>query len=347
VNAHPELRKYPSAWTKIEKAQKDYAKIIVEYNILEKGRGFNSKLFQIARNLVRMAEEDKKPNDQRLPEFRESSRSSLEQALFSEAPIYNDLEVAELTDALSYFQEKMGGDNPLYKEILGTESVVDRAHSLVTSSKLADVALRKTIAAGGNAAIRSSTDPMIKLAQLIDAPARRIRKQYEDKVDGVNQEAYGQIANAKFALDGTNDYPDATFTLRLAIGVVKGYPQEGVQIPAMTTLAGAFQHEKDHGSKDPFVLPELWHKKMKDLNLNAPLNFVSTDDIIGGNSGSPVIDRTGSFVGIIFDGNIQSLPLQFGYTETQARAVSVNSNAINEALNKVYEAKALAQELGH
>lgn len=343
----PKISKNLIAWKEIANAQKEFGKILLEYSMLEKSWGLNSRLFNIARTLVRMAEEDKKPNNKRLEEFRESDRESLKQALYSEAPIYNDLEVAEFSDALSFYQAKLGGDNALLQKILDGKSVVERAAQLVSNSKLADVKMRKQIADGGMSAVNSSQDPMIKLALLVDPASRTLRKIYEDKVDSVSQLAYGKIANAKFALDGTNDYPDATFSLRLAFGPVKGYEQEGVHIPAMTTMGGAFQREKEHGAKEPFKLPDDWHKHRDDIDLGTPFNFVSTADIIGGNSGSPVINAAGEFVGIIFDGNLQSLPLQFGYSETQARAVSVNSNAIVEAMKKVYGAVALAKEFGH
>jgi hypothetical protein len=343
----PRLSKDLVAWKNIANAQKDFDKIIFEYFLVEKGWGLNSRLFGIARTLVRMAEEDRRPNNKRLEEFRDSDRESLKQTLFSTAPIYNDLEIAEFGDSLSFFQAKLGGDNPLFQQILDGKSVVERPAQLVVNSKLADVNVRKQLAEGGRKAIISSQDPMIKLALLVDPAARAVRKKYEDKVDSVSQQAYGQIANAKFALDGTNDYPDATFSLRLAFGPVKGYEQGGIHIPAMTTMGGAFEREKEHGAKDPFKLPDDWHKHRDDIDLNAPFNFVSTADIIGGNSGSPVINTAGEFVGIIFDGNLQSLPLQFGYSDIQARAVSVNSNAIVEAMKKVYGATALANEIGH
>jgi hypothetical protein len=205
--------------------------------------------------------------------------------------------------------------------------------------------VRKKLAEGGLAAIEGSNDPMILLARLIDPQAREIRKTYEAKVDEPLKQAYGKIAKASFAVNGTDTYPDATFSLRLAYGQVKGYEQEGKKIPPWTKIGGAFQHADAHGSKPPFVLPSSWLNPPKQLNLDTPFNFICTADIIGGNSGSPVVNKDGEYCGIIFDGNIQSLVLDFTYTDEQARAVSVHSSAILEAMRKVYQADSLVDEI--
>lgn len=189
---------------------------------------------------------------------------------------------------------------------------------------------------------------MIELARNIDAEARQLRKQSEAQQE-IKRQAQGAIARARFKLDGTGSYPDATFTLRLAYGPVKGYIENGRDVPPLTTIAGLYQRAAENQQKAPFDLPTTWVKRKGSLNLQTPFNFVSTADIIGGNSGSPVVNRAGEFVGIIFDGNLQSLVLDYAYEETQARAVSVHSSAILEALSKVYRADALAKELrtGH
>jgi hypothetical protein len=186
---------------------------------------------------------------------------------------------------------------------------------------------------------------MIQLARLVDPPAREVRKTYEEKVDEPMKQAYAKIASARFAIEGTSTYPDATFTLRLAFGQVKGYQQDGEAIPPWTTMGGAYKHSEAHGGRPPFALPQTWLKPTKRLELETPFNFVCTADIIGGNSGSPVVNKAGEYVGIIFDGNIQSLVLDFTYTEEQARAVSVHSSAILEALRKIYGADALVDEI--
>ena len=210
---------------------------------------------------------------------------------------------------------------------------------------MGDVAERKKLYEGGAKAIDASTDPMIQLAKLVDSESRAERKVIESDVDEVKRQAYAQIASAKFAVEGASNYPDATFTLRLAFGVVKSYMENGKTVPAMTTLAGLYERSKEHDNKPPFDLPNRWITRKDKLDLNTPFNFVCTADIIGGNSGSPVLNKNAELVGIIFDGNIQSLVLDFVYTEEQARAVSVDSRGIIEALRKVYDAGALADEV--
>jgi hypothetical protein len=179
---------------------------------------------------------------------------------------------------------------------------------------------------------------------MIDAQAREARKIYNAQ-DEIKKQAYAEIAKARFAIEGASSYPDATFTLRLSYGTVRGYEQDGKQIPAFTDFSGLYQRAAEHDNRPPFDLPKRWLDKKSDLNLATKFDFVSDADIIGGNSGSPVVNKANEFVGIIFDGNIQSLVLDCIYIDTQARAVSVDSAAIIEALRKVYDAGALADEL--
>ncbi|HEY2828083.1 MAG TPA: S46 family peptidase, partial [Pirellulales bacterium] len=347
VAKNPDLKSDVGAWDDISKAIDQWEKIYIDWALLENGNAFNSELFIIARTLVRMGEEDKKDNADRLREYRQSNRESMEQQLFSEAPIYDDLETVKLADSLSMFMEQAGADNEWVRKVLQGKSPQARADELVRGTRLKEVAIRKELASGGRTAIDGSNDPMILLARLIDSPAREVRKTYEEKVDEPMKQAYAKIAKAVFAVKGTDTYPDATFTLRLAFGQVKGYKQDGKSVPPWTTIGGAFQHADSHGSKSPFALPSSWLQPPRQLNMDTPFNFVSTADIIGGNSGSPVINRNGEYVGIIFDGNIQSLVLDFTYTDEQARAVSVHSSAILEALRKVYQADSLADEIEH
>jgi hypothetical protein len=192
--------------------------------------------------------------------------------------------------------------------------------------------------------LQAAHDPMIDLARLIDGPARTARKLY-DAQEEIKKQAYSEIAKARFAIEGTNNYPDATFTLRLSYGTVRGYEQDGKQIPAFTDFGGLYQRSAEHDNKPPFDLPQRWIDKKSNLNLTTHFNFVSDADIIGGNSGSPVVNKANEFVGIIFDGNIQSLVLDGIYADVQARAVSVDSAAVMEAMRKVYDASALADEL--
>ncbi len=347
VAKDPKLQQeYGDAWDQVARTIEVLGGIYDEYQLLEQGRAFNSELFTIARRLLRLTEESTKPNPERLREYSEAGLESLKQQLFSEAPIYPDLEIVKLADSLGMLTELKGADDQLVQQILAGKSPRERAAELVSGSKLADVALRKSLADGGSAAVEKFQDPMLELARLVDGPSRKVRRLYEDQVDEPQRQAYGKIAQARFAIYGDSVYPDATFTLRLAYGTVAGYEEAGQKMPPWTTIGGTYEHSAAHGGKDPFALPESWIKHKKDLDLQTPFNFVSTADIIGGNSGSPVINRAGEVVGLIFDGNIQSLVLDFIYTKDQARATSVHSAAIAEALRKVYGAKDLADELG-
>jgi hypothetical protein len=216
---------------------------------------------------------------------------------------------------------------------------------LISNTRLDDVALRKELYERGQSAIEASTDPLIVAMRAIDPDARASRRDYEDKVESVVRRDGSTIAKARFAQSGFTQPPDATFTLRLSFGQVKGYQENGKAISFATNMAGAYTHAAKHSNQPPYNLPESWMKSKPKLNLQTPLNFVSTADIIGGNSGSPTVNRKGEVVGIIFDGNIQSLPWNFAYSDAQARAVSVDSRGIQEALRKIYGATVLADEL--
>jgi hypothetical protein len=342
---------YGAAWDKIAASFAVARKISAAHAFLERGSAFNSSLFKIARTLVRMADEDAKPNAERLREFGEAGRASLEQSLYSDAPIYPEYEKAKLASSLALWKEMSGPDDPVVERVLRGRPPREVADALVEGSTLADVATRKQIAQDGSRAIAASHDTMIKLALAIDADARALRKQQEDLVEGVHTSQYALIARALFENQGHNIYPDATSTLRLAYGTVKGYELDGKSSAPYTLMGGAFDHARAHGDKPPYQLPETWIKARNDrrLHLDTPFNFVSTADIIGGNSGSPVVDRENRVVGLIFDGNIQSLVLDFGYDDKVARAVSVDSRAIIEALRSIYGARDLVSELtgGH
>lgn len=345
VAANAKLRDAASAWDEVERTLERLKPIQIGYSLLEQGTAFNSELFGKARTLLRMVEETAKPNADRLREFRQSNLESLEQELFSEAPIYEDLEIVKLADSLGMYMEMAGADDPLVQKVLAGKSPRERAAQLVQGTTLKDVKVRRQLAKGGPSGMAASNDPMIALAQIVDGPAREVRKTYEQEVDEPQRQAYAKLAEARFAVSGTDTYPDATFTLRLAFGVVKGFEEEGRFVSPFTTLGGAFEHSKAHGGQPPFQLPESWIKNKDRLKLDTPFNFLSTADIIGGNSGSPVVNRAGEFVGIIFDGNIQSLVLDFVYTDVQARATSVHSAGILEALSKIYRADRLLSEI--
>jgi hypothetical protein len=344
VKASGKFPEAVDAWDRIAKAQKVIAENVRRYNILEGGQGFNSDLFHIARTLLRAAEERPKPNSERLREFGEAGRESLEFELFSDKPIYDDLETLTLADSLTFMAMQLGAEDPLVQKVLAGKSPRERAAELVQSTKVKSVPFRKQLYEKGKEAVDAARDPMIELARIVDPEARELRKVIEAQNE-IKQQAQAHIGKARFAKEGTGQYPDATFTLRLAFGVVKGYEEDGKQVPFQTTFEGLFRRSAEHNNKPPFDLPERWIKRKSKINLQTPLNFVNTADIIGGNSGSPVVNRAGEFVGIIFDGNIQSLVSDFYYTEKQSRALAVHSQGIIEALRKVYDAGALADEL--
>jgi len=346
VAADPDLKaKYGDAWEKVDAAIDAYQKIFVQHGLLERATAFDSQLFTIARTLVRMADEDAKPNAERLREYGEAGRESLEQELFSTAPIYADLETVKLADSLSALIEQLGGGDELVIQVLAGKSPAERAAELVAGSKLNQVLERKRLAELGKSELDVSEDPMIALAKLVDRPARALRKTFEEEIEEPLRQAYGKIAQARFAAAATDVYPDATFTLRLAFGTVRGYEEAGKKLPPWTTIGGAFEHSIAHERKDPFELPERWWKARDKVKGDTPFNFVSTADIIGGNSGSPVVNRDGEIVGLIFDGNLASLVLDFVYTDERARATSVDARAIVESLRSVYDAGDLVKEL--
>lgn len=339
TSSDTKLKRAIEAWDTVSKAQEK------RRGLIGKEGTFRSQLYGIAETLVLMSIEDPKESKDRLREFRDSNRSSLEQSLFSPAPMYEDLERVQLADELGRIAEERGGDAELVQKVLAGKSPRDRATELVAGTNLMDVAARKKLAEGGAKAIAASHDPLIKLALLMEPEYRQLRLQ-ADELEEIERQSYAKITEVKFATEGESAYPDATFTLRLAFGLVKGYDEEGEKIAPQTTLGGAFEHEKQHGAKDPWILPESWKKAKDKLKSSTPFNFVSTADIIGGNSGSPVVDREGKMVGIIFDGNIQSLTGDFIYTEDQSRAVGVHIAAVLEALKSIYGAEALAKEIG-
>ncbi len=345
VASNPELKDVGGAWDTIAKVQKVRAANIKRYSLIEGAAGFNTTLFGVARTLVRGAEEFAKPNEQRLSEFGDSDKESLKFRLFSKRPLYEDFELAKLSDSLSWLCEIIGIEDPLVQKILAGKSPRERASELLRGTKLFDVEARKKLFEGGKAAVDASDDAMIKLAKLVDADARAVRKILEAQVEEPKRQAYDKIAKAKFALEGTSAYPDATFTLRLSFGPVKGYVEDGKKIPFETNIGGLYDKAKEQNNKFPYDLPQRWIDRKGKINLKTPFNFVCTADIIGGNSGSPVVNRDNEVVGLIFDGNIQSLVWDFVYTDEVARAVSVSSQAITEALRSVYDADDLADEI--
>jgi hypothetical protein len=335
---------FASAWDEIAEAQKKYASFYRPFTFFERANGFYTTYFGIARNLVRLAMEKPKANADRLREYRDAGLPSVERSLLSPAPIYDEFEILKLGDSLAQLREELGGMQEV-KWLLGERSPQDAARELITGTKLKDVDQRKKLMAGGLEAIYQCQDPMIKLALLVDPVSRGLRAKYEKEVEAVETRNGARIAQVMFKLKGTSIPPDATGTLRLSFGVAKGYVESGRKIPYETTFAGLYEKSENAGNKDPYELPESFLKKKAAINLATPVDFVSTCDSIGGNSGSPVVNRRGEFVGVLFDGNIQSLPTRFVYEDMISRSVLVHGQGIIEALLKVYDAKPLVDEI--
>ncbi|HVS19701.1 MAG TPA: S46 family peptidase [Planctomycetota bacterium] len=347
VEADPEWKaQWGDAWDKVAAAQATAAELYPRFAALGgSGLGLGSQLVAYAVTLERLTAELAKPGGQRLREYRDANLPSVRMGLESEVPIYPAYEIEGLTNALSYLAETLGGDDPLVQLALGGLSPQRRAAELIGGTRLADPAVRKALLEGGRAEVEASDDPLLVLVRALDGPARELRTQWEDEVQSVEREAYSQIAAARFAVEGEGVYPDATFTLRLSFGPVQGYEEAGRTIEPYTDMAGIFRRMQERGGVEPFDLPQRWKDKQGELDLSTPYNFVATPDIIGGNSGSPTINTDGEVVGLIFDGNIQSLTGNFAYTDEQARATSVDSRGMLEALRVVYEAQELVAEL--
>jgi hypothetical protein len=328
------------AFTRIAEAQTALKSFERDYLLLERGDAFFSELFTIARHLVRMPVEVAKPNADRLREYRESNLESLKFQLFSPAPIHAEVERAKLTASLTFLAENLGGEHPLVKQILAGKNPANRAAELVAGTKLFDPAERKRLAGG-----EKSEDAMLGLARLVDEESRKLRKRYEDEIEEPERQAYAKIAEERFKSYGRGIAPDATFTLRLAFGVVKGYEVDGEKLPFTTTFGGAFERAEKQGHREPFTLPKRWREGKDKLDAKTPFNFVSTADTIGGNSGSPVLNRAGELVGINFDRNRHGLVRNFVYTEEQARHIAVHSRGVLEALRRLYDAGPLVKEL--
>lgn len=345
IRENPDMEKeFGKAWDELAEAQKRYAEIFKPLSYFERGQGFISTYFSLARSLVRLAAEKEKPNAERLREYRDAALPSLNRRLLAPTPIYDELEVVTLTDSLTQMKKEMG-EYPEVKWIMGNSSPEEVAKELVSGTKLKDIEMRKKYIEGGLEAVYLTDDPMIKLALLVDPFSRGLRKKYEKEVESVETRNGALIARAIFKLKGTTIPPDATSSLRLSFGAVRSYIENGKKIPFQTTFKGLYERSAKFGNKPPYDLPSSFVAKKASLDLKVPLNFVSTCDSIGGNSGSPVINRLGEIVGVLFDGNIQSLPARFVYSDEQNRSVMVHAQGIIEALLKVYDAKPLVDEI--
>jgi hypothetical protein len=329
-------------WARVEAAQAAEATRWLPYQFLEGNAGFNSRLARYARQLVRGAAERPKPNADRLREFTDGFLPRLEQQLGAAVPIYPELERLTLSMSLERMREWLGPDAALVRRLLAKETPDALAARLVAGSKLADPAVRLQLWNGGQAAIDASTDPFIELARSLDAEARELRKWHEDEIEAVVEAAHEDIARARFAVLGTSVYPDATFTLRLNAGSVQGWVENGIPVEPFTQLGRLFERAT---GQPPFAVPDNWQAARATLDLTTPFNLSTNNDIVGGNSGSPLLDANGRVVGLLFDGNIHSISGAYWFDAEKNRAVAVHPAIIREALRKVYRAEALLAEL--
>ncbi len=344
VDRDPQKKKeFGNVWTEVAGAYQAYRSLYKPLFLFERNAIRGSDLFGIARDILRYSEEMQKPNERRLREFTDASLPALEQEMYSPAPITPSMEIAVIADYLSFLRQELGANDATVQALLNGRTPERAAEAYVRTSKLQNVAERKRLAKDPEA-VKNSEDGMITLARILDGPARRFRKEYEDRIEAVLTSSAGKIAQARFAAYGANEYPDATFTLRLTFARVAGYRNKaGQPVPYRTTFAGLYRRAT---GKDPYKLPPRWVKMKSAIKLDTPFDFVSTADTHGGNSGSPTVNGKGEIVGILFDGNIEGLPNRFVYTETQARSVHVASQGIVEALRSVYKAGRVLAEMG-
>ncbi|MBI4346306.1 MAG: S46 family peptidase [Elusimicrobia bacterium] len=335
--------RYGDVWEKLASTAVEYGRRHKEY--LARQRMAGTKLPEFAATIVRYVAEVQKPNDKRYEEFRDSALESLNLRLFSPAPIYGDFEEAVLADALAFAKDELGESDPWVKAALDGKAPAKQAAALISGSKLSDAAVRKALVDGGVQAVEASTDPLIVWARAIDPHYRELRKWYEDNIQASRAIQGKRLASARFAVYGKGTYPDATFTLRLSYGKVAGYGEGTTLVPYKTNFGGMYARGAAFDYKPPFnVMPRVLEAQGK-IDPATPLDFVSTNDIIGGNSGSPVLNRDAEYVGLIFDGNIQSLVWRYAFTDEQGRAIAVHSKGILESLKTIYGMKSLADEL--
>ncbi len=342
VAKDPSLTSARETWDVIAKAEQRSRDMHVPWVWLEGAGGFNSDLFFYARQLVRAADEREKPNAERLREYTEGALPQLRAALAAKTPVYPEFEHVKLSFSLERMREYLGPDHPIVKAVLGTMSPDDRAMELVRGSELGDPAVRVKLFEGGRAAVAASTDPMIALARQVDPESRRLRTIVENEIEGPVRVAQQAIAQARFKTYGTSLYPDATFTLRVSYGAVQGWVENGTPVEPFTRLDRLY--ERATGTA-PFALPQRWLDARPRLDLSARANFVTTNDIVGGNSGSPMVNAASDIVGLVFDGNIHSISGSYWFDAEKNRTVAVHPQFMRAALQQVYRVERLAREL--
>jgi hypothetical protein len=329
-------------WQEIAGALSRERVLYLPYIFIENAAGFSSALFRNARLLLRVADERLKPNNERLREFTDAELPRMQHDLYAQVPVYPEFEQMTLSFSLERMREWLGPDHPVVRRLMSRESPDALATRLIAETQLNDANFRKRLWQGGKTAVSASHDPMIELARSIDADARAIRRRYEDEVEAPIAGAAEKIAAARFKAYGVNTYPDATFTPRLNYGTVEGWVENGASVPPFTHLDRAF--ERATGTT-PFKIPDSWMRVKAQLDLSTPFCISTSNDIVGGNSGSPLIDADGKIVGLMFDGNIHSIAGRYWFKPENNRAIAVHPAIIREALDKVYGAKELLTEL--
>ncbi len=335
---------YGNIWDDIAAAVAELRKYYLRYSCYEYAAFNASELMWFGKTLERMAVEDKKPNGERLKEFTDSGRPALEQMLYSKAPIYPELEAAMIAENFRFIAQELGADDPVLKKALNGRKPEEVAAEAVKNSKLADPEFRRKLASDPRALAAAKDDGILRLIRVFDGPGREYRKRFEEDYSARLNRISPKLAQARYDVYGMREYPDATFTLRLTYGRASGYTDaSGRKIPWATEMAGIFPHAT---GKDPLALPQSWLGAKESIAPGTAFNFVTTCDIHGGNSGSPTVNAKGEIIGIVFDGNMESLPNRYMYDSVRARSVHVASQGIVEALRKVYKADRVLKELG-